>query len=233
MLRSHELIQSRTNVAYYNNTDANYSSFVAIPELVRPDADTLLLYLSANSIDFSAPVEDPWYSANNGPFFDSGNNSFWLTDNTASVLGCATQIQYCNPNLPLESGCGPLMSLYQLGANFNSTDQSMWQSKEQAALAYEFMSNVNNVGDFYELIGSVGVAVLTSRNSLWSGVQGPLPNNQWQLDMENLQAIYVASIQRQFIEWANGPRYPGLGPYISGPANEWDRIYCHCQVICY
>lgn len=196
----------------------------------------MLLYLSANGISFTAPVDDPWYSAHNGPYNlsigidKSSTADVWYSDEPVSVLGCATQIQYCNPNLPSNSGCSELMSFANLCANWDNTNQTMWRSEEQAKMVYEFMSNVNNVLPMSALIESVGMAALTSRNTLSSGTQNALPDNQWQLDVENLVAIYMASVQRQFIEWANGPRFPGLAKYVSGPSDQWDTMYCHTQV---
>ncbi|OCK78531.1 hypothetical protein K432DRAFT_394700 [Lepidopterella palustris CBS 459.81] len=220
------------NTAYSNNT-LNNSGFVAIPELSRKDADTMLLFLSANNIGYPSPVDDLWYSAHRGPYSWLENSTLWFADNSASVLGCALQVQLCNPNLSLDNGCGPLLSLSELSENWNGTDQSMWQSEKQANFAYTFVSDSSTQSPYrvQSLVAGRGAAVLESRKTLLRGIQSNIADNQWQLDMENLVAIYLAGMQMQGIEYASGIRYPGLEQYAAIPSDEWADVYCRNQVI--
>lgn len=103
---------------------------------MRSDADTLLLFLSANNIMFTKPTNDPWYSAHQlGPVYASGHGNgivqTYVADQAANVVGCAYQYQYCNPHLPPSSGCGPLLPANQ--DEMNNYDYSMFSAEQKAA----------------------------------------------------------------------------------------------------
>lgn len=219
------------------NSDPRVSNFRAIEELETSDSDLVLLFLAANDIAFSNAVSDPWYSAHlqsnismdpDAKGSDTEAAGLWYADNTANVVGCTQQVQYCNPNLSRRAGCSRFMSLYDLAVNFNTSDQSMWRSSKQKNLFFEFVSTLNLAGSLPEIVNVVGVGGLTSRRSLISAIQGRLPDNQWQSDIANYVSIMLAGFQRQFVEWANGPKYTDLK--VSGPTGKYEEIYCKSQV---
>src|SRR5262245_23183337 len=91
-----------------------FSMFDPIPQLQRTDADTMLFFLTAHGIIFTKPVDDPWFSAHrdgtqHGNIRNSSQRfSSWLQDEPLAVMGCAMQMQFCNPNLPEDKRCEPL-----------------------------------------------------------------------------------------------------------------------------
>ena len=50
-----------------------------------------------------------------------------------------------------------------------------------------------------------GTSSLLARNSKYSPVQGPLPNDQWTLEVQNWVKIILAQLQRTVLEYATGP----------------------------
>ncbi|KAL9074945.1 MAG: hypothetical protein Q9157_004194, partial [Trypethelium eluteriae] len=183
------------SLARANNTDPETVGFVARPEISRVDADTGIFFLSANNVVFLAPVDDPWYSAHNGPFnvptlgtstYGPGNISAWFADYPAIALGCTHQAQYCNPLLPAQQGCSPLMGLYSTALEPLDTDRgglSSWFQGSQLDRLNTFLDILAEfTPDLGTILNSVGVAALKGRLTLTSGAQGPLSSNEWQLD---------------------------------------------------
>ena len=181
-------------------------------------------------------MEDPWYSAHiNFPgnvFRDgalTGNSSVWFRDNPVSVLGCAQQYQFCNPNLPANTSCTSLTGL-ELASNM--TD-GLWQSPAQNVSYYSIVDVFGDYGiALDDIVGALGVSSLTARNS-WNdiiGVQGPLPNNQWQLEVQYWHSISMALLQRFIVEQATGPTSETVYPWLVKPQTKEEQVQCHNQV---
>ena len=80
------------------------------------------------------------------------------------------------------------------------------------------------------LISAVGITSLKAREKLFSGIQGPLPNNQWQIEVENWYSTTLADLQRLTIEYAAGPADPALLQVLERPQTETERQLCHSVV---
>lgn len=80
------------------------------------------------------------------------------------------------------------------------------------------------------VIMNLGPDALTSLKYLSSGIMGPLPTNQWQLDVRYWWATYLSSLQAGIVNTAHGPTDPALTPYKLLPFNShiWDM--CNNQV---
>ncbi|KAL1615965.1 hypothetical protein SLS56_011613 [Neofusicoccum ribis] len=66
---------------------------------------------------------------------------------------------------------------------------------------------------------------------LSEGMQGPLPDNQWQLDVENWFAISLAALQGWMVELATGPSDSKFLDWIDSPTSEGGRYWCKNQKI--
>ena len=178
---THTLTAFRSLKAFANNSDQIDAGFTSIPELMRTDADTILMFLSANNIMYTEPTDDPWYSAHiiAGPVYDlngaaMGSTELYQADNAASPLGCTVQYQVCNPNVPSSSGCGPLTS--QL---FLNETLSMFSSEHQKQTFITFFFFLKSAPSAPSVVlAGIGATFLISRDSLVEGVQAPLPVNQ-------------------------------------------------------
>lgn len=85
--------------------------------------------------------------------------------------------------------------------------------------------------DIAALASSQPAQSLTSRKRLFGGLQGPLPDNQWQLDVEHWYASVLAALQEVFVDIATGPADAALAPLLLRPENEQQRRLCASQKI--
>ena len=79
-------------------------------------------------------------------------------------------------------------------------------------------------------VQTLGAASLSSKYNLVSGVQGPLPDNQWQLDVEHWHAATLVAMQGSAVDAAMGPSSEAMGKFWVGPENEVERKGCANQV---
>ena len=225
-------------MTYYLDS-LNNSGFDPIPELQRDDADTTIFFLSANDIAYLAPVDDPLYSAHvqapttlDDPA-ESGAQTFYYRDQPVGVLGCTQQFQFCNPNLRGDTGCTPLSGYYSIFDNPNITD-SLWETAAQNSSFEHFTWAIGVFGfastNIDEVVASLGISALLARNSLGVGLQGPLPNNQWELEVEHWIQASMALVQRTLLEQATGPFTQDVYPWLVKPQNAEDEAQCQKQV---
>lgn len=215
-----------------NLSDSN--SFTPVSQLSREDADVTLAFLSANSIPFSTPIDDPWYSAHSYPFqatindsalgYDSGSaatGTAYFRDRPVSVLACTEQYQLCTPNS--SPGCTSLTGINLLeeavgGLGLNSA---------QAATAeILFASTLMTLFDVIELLGT---SSLLAENSKFDSIQGFLPSNQWTLEVESWNQIVLADMQRSVLEYATGPSNQELLSFLLPPNGSSQAHICHNQ----
>ena len=73
-------------------------------------------------------------------------------------------------------------------------------------------------------------ASLRARFLLVSGFSGPLPDNQWQLDVEGWHHSTLAAMQGSAVDAATGPASPAMSEFWVPPDNDQARQLCHSQV---
>ncbi|KAN0073231.1 hypothetical protein V8E54_008451 [Elaphomyces granulatus] len=204
----------------YSPTDPiNYSNdqWIPIPELIVTDGVVTVLFLSSNDVSFINKTTDPWYSAQTFRGFspDDGVTPHYAHDDVVRALGCIEKLQLCNPNLPANSSCTPLTGssqAFQLGFQ-------LWQDPTQQAYfnwSTFFIGNVISPS-IPTIVNTIGPGVLQSRSTLFLGRQPFIPDNQWELDMENFFKVMLASLQRLVVDQATGPADPALLPTVAQP----------------
>ncbi|ORY06755.1 hypothetical protein BCR34DRAFT_31387 [Clohesyomyces aquaticus] len=181
------------------------NSFKPISSLSRNDSDITLILISAPGIRFSAPVSDPWLSAHklaSSLFEKDTNQTFnsYVQDEPAGIFGCAIQYQYCNPGT---SACEPLRGLID-PAKKTSLMKVFPEKRQRDAVAWADDLIVANIFNMDNLVGFIGASALRARYGLSYGFQGPLPSNQWILEVEHFLKGTLASIQDVFVTIANG-----------------------------
>lgn len=81
-----------------------------------------------------------------------------------------------------------------------------------------------------EMLDQLGAKSLTSQILLDSGVQSPLPQNQWQLDVTNWWYTALAAAQIEYVETAVGTTDPELREVEWVPLNDREQKLCNSQV---
>jgi hypothetical protein len=215
--------------------------FIPISPLLRDDADVTLVFLSGNGVIHSAPSADDWYrvspttvnvSATINGIVDT--TAIYLPLEPASPLGCVNQYQFCHRDI---QHCGPLASLWDAYLNaahlFNTTDPYKHASSTSGDPFRYFMAGFLEFqsANLAEMLGQLGPASLASKSSLTSSLQGPIPSNQWQLDVIRWSDIMKSSLQAAYlgISYFNPPD-PSLLEYRTNFTSPDLRKLCNNQV---
>ncbi|RWA09604.1 hypothetical protein EKO27_g5506 [Xylaria grammica] len=220
------------------------TSFTPAPELRVPDGDLSLVFLSGYGVGFIEPLDDAWYRATtaSGYAMDSrstGNVTVYGPREAASPMACVEKWQWCNLAYPYMSGCGPLTgkvdALNGAAPFFNLTrsdvdagDRSQL-SNVGTRLIWSAISILESTTGLQVLV-TLGAKSLASQDRLYSGIQSPLPNDQWQLDVKHWFEIILSSIQSSFVNKALGFPAGADVPRLL-PENTVERELCNSQKI--
>ncbi|KAL9624353.1 MAG: hypothetical protein Q9160_001315 [Pyrenula sp. 1 TL-2023] len=213
--------------AYINGS----SSFLPIPELILDDADIFLVFLSAPNIHFLGPSTDDWFSARRPLKRIHEPNHLdeiptYQFDEPVSVLGCTVQYQYCIPDKDI---CTALTN----EPNARAAAENLWDSsarndtfKVWSAAEFHLSSQVINI------LESMGTSLLTARNTLSNGLQGPLPPYQWQQEVLHWYQTSIAKLQRSVVELVTGPSDTSINKYVVKPIDgAEEQRECHSQEV--
>ncbi|KAI1361337.1 hypothetical protein F5Y08DRAFT_347954 [Xylaria arbuscula] len=241
------------------NGSAAYGDFYPDPDLQRPDADISIYFLFGNGVVTSAPVDDPWYRSNvpatQYSVYGKRLNTryqqrveIFQPAEAASPLGCALQWQICKGPSGLSSTCGSLTSYtdtfegaltsfgvgWELFQNANTLKQiaDAYASDEEASRYLWMLMALHSYPQmFSDTIGILGFQSLASRRSLVNGIQGPLPNDQWKVDVSNWWNISLAALQASMVDTANGIYDPALMKIKINATNPGQKAMCRNQKI--
>ncbi|KAK7949284.1 uncharacterized protein PG986_010170 [Apiospora aurea] len=188
-------------------------SFVPDRTIEATDGDIVLVFLSGNGVLFPQKSNDAWYRATrrmgtlrsqNG----AGSGDIYITAEAASPLGCVQQYQWCNPELTIPRGCGPLAGWLDATAGaaplFNLTVDNSGALRIPPQV-------LNEKYGIYDIVQTFGARALASQTSLSAGVQLSLSERQWQVDVTNWWNMSLAFHQAAFVDTASG--------YIHADAN--------------
>ncbi|KAF2470314.1 uncharacterized protein BDR25DRAFT_343088 [Lindgomyces ingoldianus] len=209
-----------------NEGNALSGQLDSIPQIQRDNADVSLFFLTAPGILFSSQSNDPWYSAHRpGPnLTNPGSHDqapSYMMDEDATVLGCARQFTICNPNMPEAKRCLPLRGWLDNSYRLEEITQNEAQ-KNRLHYLREVM--IGNNDEIISIVGSTGNAGLLARDNLGWGVQGPLPDNQWQLEIQHWVTATMASLQRIFVDAARGPPNEDMRKWFSVRPNTTEEL---------
>ena len=178
-LRSTILTKSTSsNAVCFPKATGHNIEFSAIPELYRHDAQVDLFFLLNDVVQYVQPVYDPWFKATVATVYEEQgyvggvqNVTLYSTSTPVSVLGCATQWQWCNPHNGL---CTEMSDLYTAYNQTRGLHFITEQFEVMNRMYRNFGDNIiTNVADY---IGNN--ALLASQYALGGAGTG-LPSDQW------------------------------------------------------
>ncbi|KAF2138368.1 uncharacterized protein K452DRAFT_256590 [Aplosporella prunicola CBS 121167] len=173
-------------------------NWLPLPELRHSDANTFLVAIEPHTVQFVQPVDDPVFSAHRRSTFSTGT---YLADYTEGVVACRTQHQMCAGDAA-DGNCTPLTTQARILSALNTTFPRAAQYGSASSI-FSLFTHVNlEVGD---TIAGLKAAALHARRYLDSGVQGPLPPDQWQREVELWWRTALTVLQMSFTEQATGP----------------------------
>ena len=211
-----------------------------IPELTPPNSDISLFFLSSEGLFYTAEVDDPWYSAHHigktamsADSITSGPKSkpvpFYNQDETASVMGCTSQFQICNPNAKDGLQCSPLGGMTDLQNGYDA----LWGNEtEDRKLLMEWVYSILYSGflSIDAVVDIAGQSALSAAYGLGWSINGPLSDTQWEDEVILWHSASTASLQALFVDFANGPAT--LPTAISAPpTTKQGRAICINQRI--
>jgi hypothetical protein len=210
-------------------------SWTPIPELLAPDADISVIFLAGNDVVFTAPTDDPWFSAghSHAPIklgSALGTLPGYFSDDSARALACAQRYQFCNSSMPQDqsASCTPLLGLVSavdlaqdLFPQGKNRDRFSWSAYEIQQLA-RGLSNV---------INGLKSGSLLARDSLAFQLQDALPDNQWELELQHWFKFALAELQRTILDQATGPADTSARQFYAPPTLAGERDVCNNQKI--
>lgn len=232
---------STLNSYPYNGTTLpGVSEFDPIPELFSDHGDLHLIFLEGNGLFFYAKNTDPWYRVTQlGPPIQMYNNStqnVYIPEEPASPLACVEKYQFCNAGKECGPLSGKLNAIVESASLFNITALDMSNDPvpddPTGSRFYWYYHVLNTMAaDIDVILENLGPKALLSQQSLLGGLMGPLPDDQWQLDVTHWWATRLASIQAAFVNTAYDTGNAALDEFRVRPYNSYMREMCNNQVI--
>ncbi|KAL9621339.1 MAG: hypothetical protein Q9160_004230 [Pyrenula sp. 1 TL-2023] len=211
---------------YNGSLNTANSSFIPNDDLLLTDSDVIIIYMSAKDVIYTSKIDDPWYAAHHyiGSYTSTGSGvsgpvPAYISDEPASALGCKQHYQVCGPGSSPQHDC--VISGGEIDVSYSRTD-------DQDEVVRWIMANHRGIG---EVVETLTTSSLTSRFGLAQGTQGPLPDDQWQSEVEFWHNIGIVSLQ-SITAAAIGPDDPNIQRYFWGsPPTEATRNLCNNQKI--
>ncbi|KAI0538441.1 hypothetical protein GGR58DRAFT_526242 [Xylaria digitata] len=227
--------------------------FIPEPGLRRPDADIFLFFLSGNGMVSSVPLNDPWYRfdvKSAAVIFKGGSNESlpsYQPSEAASPLGCTYQVQVCKGALARNESCGLLGSpndAWRDAAHLFGVDTEDYGKYSFDQLIEAYINN-QEAGrflwfsqilwgypiDISIVVNILGSQSLASRRNVLETIQGPLPDDQWKLDVTYWWNISLSALQAAFVDTAYGPSNPDVFRLQTKPKGSGQKSICENQKI--
>lgn len=183
------------------------------------NADVSVAFLAQNSIQYTLPVSDPWFSAHQFFNYSLPNNPIILygPDQFLNAMACIDQYQMCNPTTS-PYACTIVGSELDMREGFLEIGLNDYQMATALRVSYVLRLTTN-----YLTLNSLGDTALLARDRLTGTINQGLPDNQWQIEVQGWFETSLAKLQSYIVEWvANladlGPSGSVIAPNPSGNA---------------
>ncbi|RSL94851.1 hypothetical protein CDV31_014139 [Fusarium ambrosium] len=217
------------------NGTTSSSTFKAISDLRRSDADVTVILLNNNLIPVQGqgdrPCRDPFFSATERRLA----SGYYMPDDPITAIGCIDQYAFANPVL------NQWTELMAIGDTFNASQiiSKIRLSKRQVPSFSMLLFALERAGGIDSVITALGAEALLAKKypGLLAGYQNPLPDDQWKNEVRYWFNIGLAKLQLQLINIATGPpdtTLPGLInmlPVLSAGQDDTVKIVCSSQKI--
>ena len=196
-----------------------------VPALSRSDADVALFLLAPNSVKYTGPVKDPWFTATTEypvPRPESGTTTtLYDSDYFINALACTDQYQFCD-----KDRCTPLTAA-QVAVN---ASQDLGLNLMQTAIRDRLALYLLSATTFYSTYG-LGSEVLRASDTLFNTIQKALPDNQWTIEVSSWMATSLARLQVLAVQYATGPPTTTDKNLIQPPRSKEEKTMCHAQKV--
>ncbi|KAJ9660424.1 hypothetical protein H2198_002542 [Neophaeococcomyces mojaviensis] len=215
----------------YQPGSTSAGGWAPVKAINQTSADFNLMFLTANSIYYAEPVDDPMFSAHIGQDLSSvvAGATYYNADNYVAVMGCTDQYQICNPN---NNQCSGLVGALQILTTIANDHQRIDFNTVQQAIASRIAITAQESSIHYQVFTRMGSALKAS-DILTNTLSQTLPVNQWQLEVGGWFDAGLAHIQLKTVEYATGPSNIGPGSYVQTPESDdtVGQAMCNSQMV--
>ena len=138
-------------------------------------------------------------------------------------MGCIDQHQFCNPS---NGECTPLTA-YSL---VSTASYKIGLSAVQQYTANRLSDSLMFV-NVYQSVNGRGSSALLAADGVYQLTQGPLPDNQWMIEVNNWFAVGMAKLQQLVVQYAAGPSVLLEGAYLQRPTDAIGEAMCFSQKV--
>ncbi|KAI0424132.1 hypothetical protein F5Y09DRAFT_353746 [Xylaria sp. FL1042] len=238
--------------ALMSNGTPSAGTFRPNPDMYRADSDTYLFFLSGNGVLATQPTDDPWYrfkvrsnETDNG-LRGVNMDGYYMSAEAASPLGCTMQTQFCKGPDANDASCGPLssyddavrgaLSLFNIdieaGRDWIDGLTDMYSTDTDASRFLWLLSIFQHYSPGLDAaVSTLGSYSLASQRTLQSGLQGPISDEEWKLDVGNWWNISLSMLQASFVDTSNGPTNQNIARFYRNATNRGQQSVCQNQKI--
>lgn len=166
---------------------------------------------------------------------NNSTQNVYLPEEPASPLACVEKYQFCNAG----KECGPLSgrvpAVAESASLFNMTVSGIFNKTVPddpigSRFYWYYLVLFTMATDIDAILQNLGPKALLSQQSLLGGYMGPLPDDQWQLDVTYWWATRLAGIQAAFVNTAYDTGNAALDEFRVRPYNSYMQDMCNNQV---
>jgi hypothetical protein len=206
------LARSNADVSYqiniWESRPGSSSLWTPIPALAKEGADVFIIFIEQNSVTHRGPNKDPVFSATTVAKNNNSTVPMFRSDRFVSPVACFQQHRFCHPSDT--SQCSPWTGRYEMWKGV-SPDAS-FNVKQKAAAGRIFLASRET--SLYETINARSSKCLRAQDRMEWLFQGPLPDNQWEIEVETWAQQGLAALQAGIQEYAAGPSVNLQGGYM-------------------
>ncbi|CAJ2503206.1 Uu.00g106000.m01.CDS01 [Anthostomella pinea] len=155
-----------------------------------------------------------------------GGADVYSQDYPATPLACSKKHQICISTTSGEPRCTQLATPYEV---FDEALQSV-AVENQDRLLWTMSSQTSVSGGIDSAVEVLGAQALLSRRGLFYGRQEPLPDSQWQTDVEHWFNVESTIYQKSLGEVAAGPPSSYPEEWVARPTTPEQTKLCNNQV---
>lgn len=208
-----------------------------VPSLYVHNADTTLIFIAQNSVQYDERCNDPIFSAEkfynltapDGGTSANTGTSYWGPTFDVGIIGCAEQYQFCNPTTGV---CSPLLSYGQLDAYLSLT-KILPQDHLDAVQTGLYLRIAGTVPatDLISTIFFRQSSALQAQSTLESLQQHYLPPNQWIIELSGWFQTSLARLQSEILAYVTGPTNIVPGMRLIDVQDKAIENLCNSQLI--
>jgi hypothetical protein len=183
-----------------------------------------LFFISSGRTQYLGPVTDPLF------FTETGDNIIeWTPNRPVSVLGCTEQHQFCNPNVPQNSGCTPLTNFNGAAKAAQKLPFNAWQSNVAKRLVGASSFTTLSTYLATRRVSALAATELVQLNP--NPYSPALPANQWTTEVTGWHMATMAMLQELLVESTTGPSNTSAATEVQRPDSKEGLQICDSQKI--